>query len=409
MGQLDTYFDGDKLEKILANLLTNAIKFTPINGAVSVSLAFKNSELVLDISDSGPGISHEQQQRIFDRFYQVESKNETVGSGVGLALVQELVNVYRGRINVDSTIGKGTVFKVYLPVYKEAFNVGEIIQDQSIAVSVSDSKAIHLTQEVSIPASSEDPDVADLPLVLIVEDNTDLLRFTGDILRPHYRILGALNGTEGWEKATTHLPDLIISDIMMPGIDGLELCERIRQDERTSHIPLILLTAKAGEADKVIGLQEGADEYITKPFKQQELLSRVGNLIEQRQRLKQIFAKELVLGPERMSVPSLDGEFLKKVHAAIEDNLASESFSVTELAELVGFSRSQLHRKLKAISDKSPNKLIRKYRLQRAYQLLEQQSGTISEVAYQVGYTNLSYFSKSFKEEFGLLPKEING
>jgi DNA-binding response OmpR family regulator len=251
------------------------------------------------------------------------------------------------------------------------------------------------------------------PNLLIVEDNPDLRHFIAETMQSDYQIMTAENGKIGLAAAIEHTPDLIISDVMMPEMDGFEMCETLKKDERTSHIPIILLTAKAGQRHKVEGLETGADAYLTKPFDEQELLVRAKNLVEQRRKLQERFAGvgrlEGVqhLKPEEVIVTSTDQRFLEKVTAAIEQNMDNEFFSVEDLASQVAFSRSQLHRKLKALTGKSPNELIREFRMMRAKELLEKGAGNVSEVAMEVGYSSLSYFTRSFKQAFGVLPSEV--
>lgn len=398
------FFDRDKLEKIIANLLSNAFKYTPEKGRVSVKTCLEKGRLKITVEDSGPGISKDDLDKIFERFYQVEG-TEDRGSGIGLNLVKELVELHRGQISVESSVGKGAIFKVSLPVTREAFTEGETInngKNEKAEVFFHPPGIVPIDQ-TSMPTSHP----SDLPLLLIVEDNPDLRQFIGEIMQGYYQILAAKNGKLGLETAIDRTPDLIISDVMMPEMDGFEMCEILKKDERTSHIPIILLTAKAGRQHKVAGLETGADAYLTKPFDEQELLVQARNLVEQRRKLRERFSGPSVAGnlkPGEITITSADQRFLDKVTAAIEENMSNEFFSVEDLASAVAFSRSQLHRKLKALTGKSPNELIRDFRLTRAKELLEKGHGNVSEVAIEVGYSSLSYFTRSFKEAFGVPP-----
>jgi DNA-binding response OmpR family regulator len=246
-----------------------------------------------------------------------------------------------------------------------------------------------------------------LPILLIVEDNADLRNHINEIVQQHYRVLQAVNGKEGFEMAVQEIPDIIISDVMMPLMDGFTLAQKLKKDERTSHVPIILLTAKAGQAHKIEGLETGADDYLTKPFDHKELLTRVRNLINQRKLLRKKFAGEIILKPSEVSVNSADENFLSKVMQAIEKNMGEEDFGVEELAKEVAMSRSQLHRKLIALTGQSPSEVLRNTRLLRAKELLQKKAATPGEVAYRVGFNSHTYFSKCFKEEFGVSPSEV--
>ncbi|WP_367392740.1 response regulator [Lewinella sp. LCG006] len=398
-------FDRDKWEKILVNLLSNAFKFTPEGGRVTFQAEAKVEGLQMRIADSGPGIKAADLDRIFDRFYQVEG-TEARGTGIGLALVQELVIMLDGQIKVESEEGKGTTFILLLPFLPEHFS-----QLDTAALEEDSTEAVPLALP-GFPSPAASGAIAEgvddeVPTVLIVEDNVDLRNYIAEQLGASYHIITAENGQVGLELAIENTPDLIVSDVMMPKMDGFELCETLKSDERTSHIPVILLTAKAGQDHKLAGLETGADEYLTKPFDGRELQLRVQNLIRQRAQLRERYSRTMVLQPSEVAVTSADEQFIQKVQAAIEANIDNEQFSVEDLADAVAFSRSQLHRKLKALTDQSPTVIIRNFRLQRAKSLLEQGGGTVSEIALAVGFGNFSYFSKTFKAAFGVLPSEV--
>jgi signal transduction histidine kinase/DNA-binding response OmpR family regulator len=397
------YFDKDKLEKIFTNLLSNAFKYTPEKGTVAVNIEAEDKRLRFSVEDSGPGIGKKELDKIFDRFYQVEG-TEDKGSGIGLALVKELTELYRGQISVSSEPGKGSRFKISLPVERNAFKEEELTNYNEAATAT----VLSAADETIIFSPNDKEKNSGLPLLLIVEDNTELRQFIKECLQSNYQLAEAADGNKGWQMALEQIPDLIISDVMMPVMDGFAMTEKLKKDERTSHIPVILLTAKAGQSHKIQGLETGADDYLTKPFDAKELLARIQNLIDQRKLLRKKFAGNIQLKPSEVTAKSIDEIFLSNVMQAIEQNMDEDEFGVEELAKEVAMSRSQLHRKLVALIDKSPSDLIRQTRLLRAKELLQKKIATPSEVAFKVGFNSHTYFSKCFKEEFGISPSEVN-
>jgi DNA-binding response OmpR family regulator/nitrogen-specific signal transduction histidine kinase len=398
------FFDKDKLDKIACNLLGNAFKYTPEQGTVSVIIEAEDNRLRISVEDTGSGIPRKELDKVFDRFYQVEG-TEDKGSGIGLALVKELVDLYRGQISVSSEPGKGSRFRVSLPIDKATFKENEIVYGEwkeghssLVNRSLNESEEDHFDQKTAL---------LQLPLLLIVEDNADLRSFICETVQHQYQVIEAANGKEGFEKAIAEIPDVIVSDVMMPLMDGFAMTERLKKDERTSHIPVILLTAKAGQQHKLEGLETGADDYLLKPFDAKELVTRIKNLVNQRKLLRKKFAGEILLKPSEVTVNSADENFLNRVMKAIEANMQEEDFGVEQLAREVAMSRSQLHRKLVALTGQSPNKVLRNTRLLRAKELLTKKTATPSEVAYQVGFNSHTYFSKCFKEEFGISPGEV--
>lgn len=398
------FYDKDKLEKIVTNILSNAFKYTSENGSVTVTADYTEDHLTLEITDTGKGIATEDMMRIFERFYRVEGSEEK-GSGIGLALTKELVELQNGTISVNSTKGKGTTFKIRLPI-----SLKYLPKDISIiSTSNNEDSLVHEDLEsqpsnISRPLPSENKT---LPVALVVEDNTDLQYYIADILKNHYILLIAKDGYQGERMAFEHIPDIIISDVMMPKKDGYQLCNSLKSNAKTSHIPIIMLTAKAGKRNKLEGLTQGADAYITKPFDDEELLLLMKNLVESRKKLWAHFKALDMLLVNDIDVVSIDDKFLQDVFKSIKANLDNDTFGVDDISRQVGFSRSQLHRKLKALSGKSPNQLITEVRLNEAYRLLRLKSGSVSQIAYAVGYSNLSYFTKSFKEKFGRVPSKI--
>ena len=405
--KIHAYYDRDKLEKIVTNVLSNAFKYTPDGGTVSVTVEHDDHYLLLEIADTGKGIEQEDVKRIFERFYRAESSEER-GSGIGLALTKELVDLHRGHIAVNSLPGKGTTFRIRLPITLQALppsiSVG-MDEDPREFTQASTSRS-ERTGANAIETPSEVLE-RELSLVLVVEDNKDLRDFISDILKPTYKVITASNGLQGERMAFEHIPDVVITDVMMPKKDGYELCHSLKENTKTSHIPIVMLTAKAGKDSKMEGLTQGADAYLTKPFDAEELRVRVKNLIEARKRIWEHFKGLDMLLVDDLDISSVDDQFLQKVMATVKENLDNEHFSVDDIARSVGFSRSQLHRKLKALINTSPNQLVVETRLNEARRLLENKAGSVSEIAYSVGYTNMSYFTKTFKEKFGLLPSKI--
>jgi signal transduction histidine kinase/ligand-binding sensor domain-containing protein/DNA-binding response OmpR family regulator len=410
--EIDLYFDRDKMEKILTNLLSNAFKFTGEGGSVTVSMRSSGGtndgapagRVTITVSDTGIGIPPEDLPHVFDRFYQVDASQtrEQEGTGIGLALTKELVELHHGRISVESEVGKGTTFTVELPMGRSHLRNDEATDN----VPVMEDAARHV-EGPALTSSGSDGEREGGPVVLVVEDNADVRTYIRQYLDPLYQVLEAGDGQEGLKRAVESIPDLIISDVMMPKMDGYEVCRRIKQDEKTSHIPVILLTAKAGQENKLEGLETGADDYLTKPFDAKELLVRIRNLIDLRRKLRERFSKTEILKPGEVAVTSLDDAFLQKVMAAVERKLSDETFSVEQLAEDAGMSRSQLHRKLTALTGQTPTEFIRYVRLHRAMELLRKNAGTVSETAYAVGFSGVSYFSKCFQDQFGLLPSAV--
>jgi len=426
--EIQMYFDADKLEKIVYNLLSNAFKFTPDKGQINflVSSDFErtgvyrikpaqmnkridNSHLIIKVSDSGQGIDEQKIDKIFDRFYQIDGSltREHEGAGIGLALTRELVELHHGTITVTSKKGHGSVFTVKLPMGDNIFSPDEISVDEVEKVDLQGMEDLFFDE----PGSQDEPRQADgrsgqLPIILIVEDNADMRGFISDHLEKGYQIQEAENGKSGLEKALKLIPDIIITDLMMPVMDGMEFCEKIKTDEKTSHIPVIMLTALSSVEDKIKGLETGADDYMPKPFNSQELNARIRNLVGQRMKLRQRYRKEFKIQPSDISVTSADEKFLNKIIRVIEENMSNPDFDVETLISEVNMSRAQLYRKIKALTDQSTTEFIRTQRLQRAAQLFEQHYGSIAETTYAVGFNNLSYFTRCFKKLFNMTPSE---
>lgn len=401
-------FDADKLEKIATNLLSNAFKFTPENGRVEVRADYTEQELVLKVRDFGIGITSDRLPRIFDRFYQGENAahQDYEGTGIGLALVKELVEILHGSIRVESDPKTGTVFTVHLPIGQPTQATTPMITPLRENGSLSALTSPDLSAIEPVEADSE------LPVLLIVEDNSDLRRYIRSQFEGAYQLLEAKDGLEGLKTATEKVPDLVICDLMMPRLDGFGFCKALKTDMRTSHIPVVMLTAKATPEDRLEGLQLGADDYLAKPFHTDELQVRVRNLIRIREKLRQKYSQVSVLVtaeplPSQITAEiTPDEAFLQKLGQLIEEHMGDLTFDVDTLAEHLTMSSSQLRRKLKALTNQTIIEYLRNYRLEKAAVLLKNKRGNVSEVAFQVGFESLSYFGKIFQEKFGKTPSD---
>nr|WKN40109.1 two-component regulator propeller domain-containing protein [Tunicatimonas sp. TK19036] len=407
VAEINTHFDKDKLEKILFNLLSNAFKFTPEQGTVSVRVNWDKTErteagnpwLKIQVADTGIGIPQERHEDIFRKFFQNEIPGTFInqGSGIGLSITQEFVRIHGGKIWVESEPGKGACFTVLLPV--EPLAQKEIVLSPAYVEDNDDEVPV---RQLLDETSAHDRDKK--PVLLLVEDHEDFRFYLKDNFKHAYHILEARNGSEGWAVTKKHIPDLIVSDVMMPEMDGIDFCEKVKNDRRTSHIPVILLTAKSAENQKVEGFAVGADDYVGKPFNFEILESRIKNLIAQRETLRESFLKKSEIEPEKIAISSMDDKLMKSAIKAVEENMANPEFSVEELSRQLGMSRVHLYKKLLALTGKSPIEFIRIIRLKRASQLLKESQMTVAEVAYEVGFNNPKYFSKYFKMEFNILP-----
>jgi len=398
-------FDSEKIERILFNLLSNAIKFTPENGLVGVEVALisaKESEmsiLEIKVNDSGIGIAPDMQQKIFERFFQTSMPSSVInqGSGIGLSIVKDFVDLMGGTITIESTPGKGSCFTVCLP-----FKVSKPVQKIEVDLGDDHEEIIHLSD--TTPAKRRDKSI----LILVVEDNRDFSNYVRDDLSQFYTVAEAANGKEGWQKALALHPNLIISDINMPESNGIEFCKKIRSDKRTEHIPFILVTAFTAEEQELVGLQTGANDYLTKPFNFDILHSKIKNLLQHQQLVKQTYQKQVAAKASELEIETPDMKFMRKALAVIEKNMSDPSFSVEELSSEMNMSRVTLYKKTFHLTGKAPLDLIKSVRLKRAVQLLKTNQYTIAEIAYQVGYNDPRYFTKAFKSEFAVLPSQFN-
>ncbi|MEZ5082589.1 MAG: ATP-binding protein [Bacteroidales bacterium] len=443
---IKAFVDREKFEQVLNNLLSNAFKFTGEGGRVEVEITpldppsrgdkeeaakttdVKESDALspleggrgvnISVSDTGPGIAPEHIEHIFDRFYQVGQEDNSYyeGTGIGLALTKELVELHHGKINVESEHGKGSTFTILMPLGKDHLKPEEIIEEKPDEISSPSFSPVFTDDpKENITAENIDIETDDgLPILLIVEDNPDMHSYIRGYFENEFRIIEAIDGADGYEKSTQHIPDIIISDVMMPNMDGNEFCKKVKTDERTSHIPVILLTARASKESRIEGLETGADDFITKPFDGDELQIRVNNLIDQRKRLSAALESRIEkshsatkLDFEHMGINSMDDKFLQKAKEVVEENLSNPEYTIEDFASAMALSRSQLHRKLKALVNNSGTEFIRTMRLNYAIELLQKKTGTISEIAYDVGFNSPTYFSQLFREKYGMSPTEF--
>jgi signal transduction histidine kinase/DNA-binding response OmpR family regulator/ligand-binding sensor domain-containing protein len=412
--KMKTWFDPDKLEKIAGNLLSNAFKFTPEGGEIILTALYKNHHdnltgtyLEFSVKDTGPGIPAHSMEKIFDRFYQVEEslKSEGGGTGIGLSLAREMVKLLHGDILVESVPGKGSTFTVLVPLGKKHLKELEFIEMQEAPEYIDSRSHLPAHLEMDNPIEAELP-VDKKPIILVVEDNRDIRMQLADNFSREYTVLEAIDGIAGLKKATEIVPDLIITDLMMPRMDGIELCQKLKNDERTCHIPVIMLTARVNIEDRVNGLLIGADDYVPKPFHIAELKARASNLITQRRKLREWFSRKVTLQPSDILITPMDEQFLNKAIAVIEKHLDVETFDLNDLRVEMNMTRSTLFRKIRALTGHCPTEFVRNIRLKRAANLLKQHFGNITQVSLEVGFNNLSYFNRSFKKLFGMSPHE---
>jgi signal transduction histidine kinase/DNA-binding response OmpR family regulator/ligand-binding sensor domain-containing protein len=395
-------YDPERLQQIVHNLLSNAIKFTPADGQVVLQAKVEkrveqpSSQLLLLVRDTGVGIAPENLPHIFDRFHQAThlEKAFTGGTGIGLALTRELVHAMGGAIKVSSQVGKGTAFRVHLPIRQLAAPAQALPPEPP-----------NISTDTSASPSSEKGQ-RQLPQLLIIEDNPDVVQYLASCLEASFVLHFAYNGADGINLAYEEIPDLIISDVMMPEKDGFEVCAALKEDERTSHIPIVLLTARAGVEDRIAGLRRGADAYLAKPFHEEELLITLNNLLTLRQKLQAKYAAFSDMPPQNTKEET-EGAFLQKIHALVLEHLSDSNFSVEDLCRMIAMSQPQLHRKLTALTGKNATLFVRSIRLARGKELLQKENMTVSEVAYAVGFTDPKYFSRVFSNEFGLPPSKI--
>lgn len=393
--------DAEKMERVYFNLLSNAFKFTPENGTITVTLSTLTKEeggryARLVVADTGSGISVQHIRHIFDRFYQIDVNH--AGSGIGLALAKAFVELHGGEITADSVEGKGTVFTVDIPMTVVEEPSADLVQEPRITQQTVVEELEDMETEEQIPDENKE-------CILIIDDNADVRDYVKSLLKEEYTVIEAPDGRAGLKKAMKYVPDAIICDVMMPVMDGLECCRKLKTELQTSHIPVMLLTACSLDEQRIQGFECGADSYISKPFNSKLLLVRLRNLMDNHKRLKQFFGDKTTLSKE--SVSEVDKGFVDRFRELIEENLADSELSVEDLGGKMGLSRVQLYRKIKALTNYSPNELVRIARLKKAASLLASSEKTISEITYEVGFTSPSYFTKCYKDYFGESPTDF--
>ena len=419
-GSHEMIADQEKISRIVFNLLSNALKYTPAGGEIFVSLKDEGANLRLDVRDTGKGISQDEADKIFERFFQ--AKGAASGTGIGLALVKSFVELHHGEARVESELGKGSDFIVVIPREQEGDSQvihndvdivdnfanasapeGKNVIDESVLQYIDDGDRSRGKVQQLVSENTN------RPTVLVIDDNTDIRQYERTLLQDEYIVLEAADGKEGLAVALKEVPDLVICDVMMPVMDGLEFTKRLKTNTATSHIPVIMLTAKNLEEHRAEGYEHGADSYITKPFHSKVLLARIENLLRQRQLLKNLYhgTKEAEKEISEAHLEDRDKQFLKQLQAIIQKNLSDSEFGVEDMGQQIGLSRVQLYRKVKAMTGSSVVDLLRKARLAKARRLLETRSMSVSEVAYEVGFSAPSYFTKCFKEEYGMLPGDV--
>lgn len=394
--------DQDKIERICYNLLSNALKYTSEGGEISLTAKEENGRVMISVADNGCGISSDELPYIFDRFYQ--AKNAGRGTGIGLAIVKAFTELHHGEVSATSIEGKGSTFTIHIPVRQK----GEVTNQptEKIEQLVEPSSAEEVPNQARHIDELIQPYQTDKPEVLIIDDNIDIRTYLRSVLSEKYNVSEAADGKVGLELARKIVPDIVLSDIMMPVMDGLAFCQQLKTDKAISHIPVILLTARSLDEQRAEGYEHGADAYLSKPFSLRLLLSRIDNLIESRKKLNQTWSKGVEDDEIGNISNEIDKSFLKQLRKIIQENLANSDLSVEQIGDEIGLSRVQLYRKVKALTGYSPVEIVRKARLTRARHLLQTTERTVSEVAYAVGFSTPSYFSKCYKDEFGENPKK---
>jgi DNA-binding response OmpR family regulator len=413
--ELSGWFDKEKLEIILFNILSNAFKYTPDHGFIKIELKaekpsahFPKEHFALKITNSGKGIPRHLQEKVFDRFFQIKDDPDTLkqGTGIGLSLVKALVELHHGKITVESEPGKTTTFTVLLNLDREAYSDEEVFDfkrdadrrtKELLKNSLEENKETGFHRRISNPHR-----------ILIIEDNSELRYFLTGFLSDEFEVLNAGSGTEGLAICEKDNPDLVISDVMMDNMDGLQFCKNLKTNSEISHIPVILMTALASVENKISGYKTGADDYITKPFEPQLLKIRVRIILENLEKVRKAFSSDLTISAKELTVSKIDEDFLAEVVGLIEKNIDNGEFYIESFSKNIGVSTSQLYRKIKSITGLSPNEFIRTYRLKKAARMIRETNLNISEIAYKGGFNDALYFSKCFKKQFGTSPSTFS-
>ena len=406
------YFDRYKLERVFYNLISNAFRYTPKGGIILINIKKDDNHIIIEVEDSGVGISEENIDKIFDLFFEIPMHNNVEinynkGTGIGLSIVKNIVNLHKGTITVENKSTNGAIFTVKLPLGRDHLSENEIIKD----FKISDELSLY-TSQLSLAEIKEDEDINDFDTrndkltILIVEDHKVLRSFMKNLLKEEYNVIVAENGVKGLNKALKYVPDLIVSDVIMPEMVGTELCSKIKENIKTSHIPVILLTSRSSLVYKIEGLESGADDYISKPFNLVEFKLKIKNLLDSAQRLKSKFSREDNFAPSEITFSSLDEQLLKKAFKIVEENIANEQFDIQFFCSELGVSRTMLFTKVKAWTNFTPNEFIHEIRMKRAAHFLEQNKMNISQISYKVGFNNPKYFSKCFQKKYGETPSQ---
>jgi DNA-binding response OmpR family regulator len=400
--ELNAVFDKEKLEKVLYNIISNATKFTNPGGNVTVKMnVLENNFVQIKVNDTGIGITKEKLPHIFDRFFQGDTSRfvDQDGTGIGLSYCKELVQLMKGNISAKSVVDLGSEFTIEIPV--ELVNPNLKFEEFSRVIPTI---ARATKKEKIIPSGLEETETK--PLLLIIDDSEDVRNYLKGFFEKTFFVETAFDGMDGYEKSISIVPDIVVSDILMPRLDGFELCLQLKQDMRTSHIPVVLLTSRSTAESRIEGFENGADDYLAKPFNVYELSVRLSSLIENRKRLNKFYSDNKIAKP-KAKYSEREMKFIQKLRNFIEANMSNENLSVEDLSDEASMSSSQLNRKLKALLNLSPNQFIRKHRLHRAKEMLEKRAGNISEIAYLVGFNSPAYFTKCFSEEFNIVPSDV--
>ena len=389
--------DSEKMERIYFNLLSNAVKYTPENGKIVVKLEAETTNYRFSVFNSGSHISPKEVDAIFERFYQIDGHQ--AGTGIGLALVRAFVEMHGGQITAHSN-EKGATFTVLFPAQSVS-----LYHPTVVTLPTEEAEVSATLIETDLPLDEEDTKTADRPTVLVIDDNADIRNYVKTLLAEEYHVLDASEAATGIRLAMKYVPDVIISDVMMPGMDGIECCRRLKTELQTCHIPVILLTACSLDEQRIQGYNGGADSYISKPFNSQLLLSRIRNLIDSRRQLRQFFGDNQTLAKE--NICDIDKDFVSRFKSLVEEKMRDPELNVEDLGKDMGLSRVQLYRKLKSLTNYAPNELLRQARLKKAISLLASSEMTVAEIAYEVGFSSPSYFTKCYKEQFGESPTDF--
>ena len=389
--------DSEKMERIYFNLLSNAVKYTPENGKIVVKLEAETTNYRFSVFNSGSHISPKEVDAIFERFYQIDGHQ--AGTGIGLALVRAFVEMHGGQITAHSN-EKGATFTVLFPAQSVS-----LYHPTVVTLPTEEAEVSATLIETDLPLDEEDTKTADRPTVLVIDDNADIRNYVKTLLAEEYHVLDASEAATGIRLAMKYVPDVIISDVMMPGMDGIECCRRLKTELQTCHIPVILLTACSLDQQRIQGYNGGADSYISKPFNSQLLLSRIRNLIDSRRQLRQFFGDNQTLAKE--NICDIDKDFVSRFKSLVEEKMRDPELNVEDLGKDMGLSRVQLYRKLKSLTNYAPNELLRQARLKKAISLLASSEMTVAEIAYEVGFSSPSYFTKCYKEQFGESPTDF--